>query len=193
MSRADTRPPTISRTEGRTRRSTPARSQQRSDLADQVAGRRRDRQQDLSTSSSLDQRRDGAPGRRHADPVERAARLPRVVVDEANGSRPSAGWRRMSFRTMAPASPAPTIKTRSRSPKPRTRADAEPKSRLWKRTAPNPSESQDRARTTTTDSGSGWSRIPKQGRREQDEPARGHRARTSRRASWTLAYRHICP
>ena len=85
MSRAATRPPTISRTDGRTRRWTCASSQTAATSRTTSLAALGIAKQDLVDLESLDQRGDRRSGSEDADAVELPSELPRIVVHDAHG------------------------------------------------------------------------------------------------------------
>ena len=166
MSRAATRPPTISRTDGRTRRWTCASSQtaatsRTTSLVALGIARRTS-----SIVEPVDERRgstDRAP--RMRTPWSCRPSFRGSSSTTPTGWRPIVGWVRMSFRTIAPASPAPIRRIRDglRSSPCRVRR-RNPKSRLWKRIS---SERHDGQSAPEHHGGQGeWTRAG-----EQEQPA----------------------
>ena len=189
MSLAVTRPPTVSRIEGRTRRVTSAFSQSAATsrttslvaagIVNRTCCTRRRR-----TRAGMADRlpRTGTPCNDSPSFFGSSSTMP-------TGTRPSEGLRRRSLRTMDPASPAPTSRTRLDSVSAVRRR--KPNNRLWNRTAPKPMTERVAPRITTE---SGTRRLPLNHRAvtSMTTPAKNP-ASTTRRASCTLAYRHIWP
>ena len=96
----------------------------------------------------------------------------------------------MSRTTIEPASPAPTTSTRVGSSCAIRRRNE--KSRLWKRTAPNAMNANVGPKTAT-DRGTTRISFLVISTRVTTTASAVTPASTTRRASWTLAYRHICP
>ena len=188
MSLAATLPLTISWTEGSTRSVTDASSHRAA--TDRTTSRPAD---GIARSTWSTSKRATSRGMSFVVPRTRTPKSVRPTFEGssstmATGSSPTDGLRTMSFRTIAPASPAPTTRTRASVPTAARRRRAN--RRLWNRIAPNPTKVRN-GPNTITDLGRNWE-APSSSHATSISAYPIATARTTLRASSTLAYRHIC-
>ena len=165
---------------------------ERGHVADELAGRRRDREQHLVDRRAVRRATGYRPDSRAPAPRGRKPFFRGSSSTNPTRSNWADGFWRTSVRIIAAASPAPTRSALdARLLGPPTVARRNANNRLWKRTAPSPTAANTEP-NTSTERGIGrgaGSAIPSVKTNATEHP----HARTSFRASWMLAYLHIWP